>query len=577
MLRLPNPGSDISGFIRIFQVLYEELWELGEFSLDDMSRALVERNLATSCGYMGNQALARSTRRDRSRDPLYNQSKSYSELFRLLGWIHPTVESRLQFTFTYFGAHVASAQRDTKAIFKETVLGIAYPNEVVDVKTVCSLRPFACILRAMLGLNGKMCRDEIILGPLSLSNDRDDREFNAMISDIRKLRGRYEDLDRALDQASSIRGITRTTMGNYTRFPLAVLLWTGWAKKIRSKKEYQKSLVFLELTTQGRKQAESVCQQHDVRESDLNSLPNDEYASFARVVFYQMLERAGFDLKPIRSQLTIDINQLKSGSKESKLLEKRECLFSPFQESDPAKLIAMFPNPAVSRKTELQNHEMGVITTTAHGQHSTITTPVLLREQEGAGSSADDGDVKLQSEIRCLYKSNGKDVDKTVSALREKYESSNQDVYYPLIAGMFRCLGYDCEHSRAGVNYQRWDAFIEDEVNSVPIEIKSPGEELHLSVKAIRQSLENKVILLSRKPYPTTLQATTLAVGHYLPNDRSEVAALIDDIKSTYQITVGVIDFSSLTQLVVARLCQKKLHDKSALTRLFGFVKIANA
>jgi hypothetical protein len=110
MLRIPNPGSDIDSFIRIYLELYDALADFYTFDLDDMSRTLVERNLATSSGFMGEEALSRSTRDDRSRDPLYNQSKMYSELLKVLGWIHPTKESALRFRVTFLGAQFRGAK-----------------------------------------------------------------------------------------------------------------------------------------------------------------------------------------------------------------------------------------------------------------------------------------------------------------------------------------------------------------------------------------------------------------------------------------------------------------------------------
>jgi hypothetical protein len=83
MIRFANPGSDISSFIKIYVELYNALKDRYSFGLDDISKTLVEKNLATSCGYMGQEALSRSTRKDRSRDQLYNQSKMYSELFKI--------------------------------------------------------------------------------------------------------------------------------------------------------------------------------------------------------------------------------------------------------------------------------------------------------------------------------------------------------------------------------------------------------------------------------------------------------------------------------------------------------------
>ena len=75
MIRFPNPGSDINSFIRIFIELFEALEDKDTFDLDEFTAVLIDRQLATSCGYTGQQALTRSTRKDRSRDPLYNQSK----------------------------------------------------------------------------------------------------------------------------------------------------------------------------------------------------------------------------------------------------------------------------------------------------------------------------------------------------------------------------------------------------------------------------------------------------------------------------------------------------------------------
>jgi hypothetical protein len=73
-MRFPNPGSDMQAFIRIFQTLYSYLNEKAWFTLDDMSATLTNMNLTASPGHVGEQALALSTRPDRSRDPLYNQS-----------------------------------------------------------------------------------------------------------------------------------------------------------------------------------------------------------------------------------------------------------------------------------------------------------------------------------------------------------------------------------------------------------------------------------------------------------------------------------------------------------------------
>ena len=173
-----------------------------------MSSTLVERNLVTSSGFTGKKALSLSTRQDRSLDPLYNQSKMYSELFRVLGWIHPLKQKRLNFRFTYFGAHVVVAKHDPAAIFEESALGIAYPNEIVSVKGNYQLRPFATILRTLGALNGLLARDELIVGPMCLDNDRDDELFSKMIKEIQVLRGYRQTLDNKMKEIAAQRSIS---------------------------------------------------------------------------------------------------------------------------------------------------------------------------------------------------------------------------------------------------------------------------------------------------------------------------------------------------------------------------------
>ena len=76
VLRFPNPGSTIENFVSVYGAAFERL-NGRSVDLDDIVEAVVRANLATSSGYMGDEAVARSTRADRSRDPLYNQLKMY--------------------------------------------------------------------------------------------------------------------------------------------------------------------------------------------------------------------------------------------------------------------------------------------------------------------------------------------------------------------------------------------------------------------------------------------------------------------------------------------------------------------
>jgi len=327
MIRIPNPGSDIDIFIRIFRDLHAELHSHYDFDLDDMTRAMITRNNVTSQGAIGQEALRRSTREDRSRDPLYNQSKMYAELFRTLGWLQST-SSALRFAFSFLGHHVASA-KTPKPLAKECLLGLAYPNDVLEVKGRQSIRIFSAILRAMARMENRISRDEMIAGPMSIENDRDETLFAQMVEAITDYRQEPGALQIAIKQMEKDRAITKTTMENYTRFPIAALQWAGWAQKNKG---------YLHLTTVGLEEVARIKGATDVRLSDFRKLPVEAQAPFIRHTFYGMLARSGFDVAPVAPQMQADAQVLAKHSS----YHQGHVIFSPFQQIGRTEV-----NPAV--------------------------------------------------------------------------------------------------------------------------------------------------------------------------------------------------------------------------------------
>ncbi len=577
MLRIANPGSDIDGFIRIFRTLFDVLKDRQPFDLDDMSSAMVKNNLATSCGFMGDRALELSTRADRSRDPLYNQSKMYSELYRTLGWIHPLPNDRLRFTFTFLGAHVVEAERDPNALMRECLLGIAFPNEVLDAKGDAKLRPFACILRTMGALDGLICRDEMILGPLSLGDDRSAVDFDGMVARLRALRGDTERLQRGLNTLGKSRAISQTTMENYTRFPIAVLVWAGWATKQRRSDVYDSTIRFLELTDAGRGTLAAIRTMTDVRSVDLGRLPTDLGDAVSRVAAYQMLGRAGFDLEPVSSILREAYTKCKD-AKVPLLKPGTDLLFSPFQELSPAAADRCFPKVGkMTAATSAGPPLAGMVAKRTPTRVAASESPVTLRPRATVGVDHKPVGSAVANELLAVLRDAKNDPSVATERLVTKYCAANQGEFYPLVAELFTIAGIPCTASRAGVNYQRSDAMMVDATQSIPVEIKSPGEELFLSVKAVRQAAENKVILLARKAYPTTPETTTLAVGFNLPNDRSEVSSLIQDLYEAFRIRVGVIDFRSLVRMALAAATGAGVVDRTELAALHGIIELRNS
>ena len=197
MLRFPNPGSNIARFVAVYQTAFRAL--SGKIiTLDDIVKIVVEAGFATSSGYAGEEAIRRSTRKDRSRDPLYNQMKMYAELFRIMGWLHPTTEKALNFRFTLLGKQIVEAESEYWPLFKQCTLGIAYPTHVLSVNGVGELRPFASILEVANAMDGYISRDEMIIGPLSAKSDKDNDMV--MICDrIAKARKSKKLMGNALD------------------------------------------------------------------------------------------------------------------------------------------------------------------------------------------------------------------------------------------------------------------------------------------------------------------------------------------------------------------------------------------
>ena len=122
VFRFSNAVSDIRKFIATYQQLHHELKGTPNFTHDDATKALISHGLVSSSGAIGDEALRRSTREDRSRDPLYNQHKMYSEIYRMLGWYEPGT-ARTNFNFPEYGEYLlTSDERLLKKHFELNVL-----------------------------------------------------------------------------------------------------------------------------------------------------------------------------------------------------------------------------------------------------------------------------------------------------------------------------------------------------------------------------------------------------------------------------------------------------------------------
>jgi hypothetical protein len=308
-LRFPNPGSDVSRLIHIYRLIYAGTKQKASFYLDEMSRILTTHLQASSRGAVGAEALSRSSETDRSRDPLYNQSKSYSEVFRMLGWLRPG-NQRLEFRSTLLGDQIAEefASRNdlTNGLLRECLLGITFPNPATNNVGVANQRPFRWLLLLTAELGGVITRHEMIIGLLAVADDLRPREFEAAVERVRRARRQRSDILEAVRQQAKQSSIQVVTLENYTRFPVGVLKSSnvGWATSQRMPDLYERPTEALVLTTLGRATAEALRTSVDVREASLEKYSMADRAAFANYGYYAMLLRSGVDYAQIGDALT---------------------------------------------------------------------------------------------------------------------------------------------------------------------------------------------------------------------------------------------------------------------------------
>ncbi|MBS6952416.1 MAG: hypothetical protein KH230_04200 [Enterocloster asparagiformis] len=559
MIRFRNPGTQYTTQVQVFRELYNEYKDAPSFDLNDMASTIAKTKLMTAYGYAGDAALALSKNDNDSLNSTKMNAKMYAEVFRLLGWITSAGSDSYPLVFTYIGEHAASTD-DVLPLYEQCVLGINNPQEIMDVKYVEKVRFFKAALFSFEDLDGIMYKHELCLGPMSI-DDLDEAQYQGMIAYLKSLRGSYSRYQAAYQALCDDLQVKPTLPDNSTRLPIAFMKTCNWIESQRSSSLYPpKSLECLCLTEHGWEVAESLHNVKDLRLDEYYSYPERTRKSLIRLGVYSMLLRAGYDTAPV--QETINQDKLICAD----ILQGKDLLFSPYQ----------------TLHHSVVDDALGIDRTTAGGgKHSTILPDINRTDavvnhisltvatdefRPGTDTEVADFTRKVSG-----LKTSGMVKQQIVDKLFDESITATQTTFYPFIAMLFRVMGLDCQASRPGDNGARWDAIIVDRAESIPIEIKSPTEEQHLSLKAIRQALENKVILLSRETHPTLPQTTSLAVGYYLPNDRAEVVNLMNAFKIAYGYNIGVMDLKTLLMIAVTIIYDEKTFDITELNRLEGF------
>lgn len=562
MIRFRNPISDMNVLISNFKKMYVDFSNMDFFNLDNIAEFFAREQLASSSGYIGDEALKRSYLiKDDSRKSMKMQAKSYSELFRFLGWIS-SGEKALNFNFTYLGVHVAVSGDGAKSLFEQCLLGVGYPNHILNVKFNDINKPFVNMLIFADSLDGKIHRDEILLGPMNLVNGYSENEVDKKIQYVRNVRnyGKIEVLNAEIEKLSDANGMDSTSVRNLTRFVISALEFSGWFEK-KKLRLYGTSSPFLIMTEKGKSTLAVIKNSINMNGDtlDIQDSATKEISEFALLC---MFKRAGFDV----SNEILKYNELIEIL--NKKYKKKDILFSPYQYFSKEELGAILPQNTL--QSGFEHRSIQVIT----------NINLLLHRSEAliaAKNSTLSKNEKMNKMLIGRINNSNMDEDKAVNIFLNDIKLMKQSDFYPLVANL---LGFvfnrEAFPPSAGNNNMRYDVMIPDNDYSIPVEVKSPTEEEMLSVKAIRQALENKILLLARKPYPTTFEISSFACGFKLPNDRSDVHKLIEEIHETYNINIAIMDMEILIRASFYCARTKNYYDVSEFKGKRGVIKFGN-
>lgn len=562
MIRFRNPVSDINVFIENFKKMYIEFSNMDYFDLDNIAEFFAREKLASSSGYTGDEALRRSYLiKDDSRKSMKMQAKSYSEWFRILGWI-TSGEKALNFNFTYLGLHVALSGDGAKYLFEQCLLGVEYQNHVLNVKFPDRNKPFVNMLLFADELDGKIHRDEILLGAMNLLDGYSQDEKQSKLSYLKKIREtkNLDTLNEEIEKLAESNNMQANSVRNLTRFVNSALEFTGWFEK-KNLRVYKKSSPFLILTEKGKKVVEQI-KNSIVLKGDNLDISSSETKTLSELSLLCMFRRANFDVGE-------EIKKYDSELKRILLKEgKEDIIFSPYQYFSGPELEIILPNNALQTGTEHRTIEIDTSLNLL-----SVKSEALVEAKKSKMSKNEQMNKML---LKRIANESG-NLSKAIDTFMDDIANMKQTEFYPLVADL---IGYVFNRPAfapsAGNNNMRYDVMIPDDNYSIPVEVKSPTEEEMLSVKAIRQATENKVLLLARKPYKTSFEVSSFACGYKLPNDRSDVYKLIEEIYDTYKINIAILDMNTLIKASFYCAQNKTYYDVSEFIGKRGVIRFEN-
>ena len=521
MFRFPNPGSNIERLVDIFRDTFADYTK--SYSLDYVSYIMAQHKSASAVGSFGIEAFIKSQTKDKSRNSIYGQAKAYAETYRWLGWVY--AENLSKMYVTPIGRLILDKEYNWFPIFKTCFLCWVTPNENIKSKSEYNGYPILNILNTAVKTDGKLSRDEMIVGPLNEKYERLGSSA-AYIDDIRK--GKL-DINDELTQF----GVSKNTLGNYTRIVIAGLRFT---------KLMEKSGHYFLLTNEGKRIANKVIIDKVLKKN----ASNDEIISS----FKRFLEYSQF----VIPKYTKNLNDQIFGS--------------PYQVFKPAKInsllvnIRILPNDLINNSNEISETQVKDSINSKYVQEP-LTSFVM------------------ESEIRNTYTVHDKDEfteflkSTKLSEILEIVGKYKKEEFYPFVGKLFRVIGFEANLSPNGQNAQRADIVLsyQDE-RTIPVEVKSKTEVSKINIKSIEQAFENKIILRSRQYGHFKKDDASFVVGFSYPSSASKADQLVKAYYKVYGVKIVLISIRTLVKMAKETLEHNRQWDIDDFITNMGEVQI---
>lgn len=520
MFRFPNPGSDIERLVNIFRDTFADYTK--SFSLEYISYIMAQHKSASAVGSFGIKAFKKSQTKDKSRNSIYNQAKAYAETYRWLGWIY--AESLSKMYVTPIGRLILDEEYDWFPIFKTCFLSWTTPNENIKSKSEYNGYPILNILNTAVKTDGKLSRDEMIVGPLNEKYE----ELGSSATYIDDIRKGKLNINEEITQF----GISKNTLGNYTRIVIAGLRFTKLMKK---------SGHYFLLTNEGKRISNKMIDK--VLTKDAN---DDEIIAS----FKWFLEYSQFNILKSAKNLNDQI------------------LGSPYQIFNPAKINGLLVNAGMLPKYLTNNSrdmlEKHVKSFTYAKYRQELLASFVIESEVG-----NTHDVYDKDEFNEFLKST------KLSEILEIVGKYKKEEFYPFVGKLFRIIGFEASVSRNGQNAQRADIVLNYQgKRTIPVEVKSKTEVSKINIKSIEQAFENKIILMSRQYGHFKKDDASFVVGFDYPSSASKANQLVNAYYKVYGVKIVLISISTLVKMAKETLENNRQWDINNFINNMGEVRL---